>query len=84
MFNLTLKYKNNFYTFSSLEKEILKINSNKFGIFLLLKDLEFTQEKEGTLEAIQINNYLFDKLPIFFSIENDMLKIIVMKTEFRP
>lgn len=84
MFNLILKYKNNLYFFPSLEKEILKIDSSKFGIVLLLKDLKFTQEKEGILEAIQINDYLFNKLPIFFSIEDDILKIIVMKTEFKP
>ena len=84
MFNLILKYKNNLYSFPSLEKEIFKINSSKFGIILLLKDLGFAQEKEGTLEAIQINNYLFDKLPILFFIEDDILKIIVMKTEFKP
>lgn len=84
MFNLILKYKNNLYFFPSLKKEILKIDSSKFGIVLLLKDLKFTQEKEGILEAIQINDYLFNKLPIFFSIEDDILKIIVMKTEFKP
>lgn len=82
MFNFEIVYNNKKFLYSDSDLDITTIYSNRHGIKIIFKKIIFAKEV-GILNSIKINNYYYDKLPIFFKKEGKNMIIVIMKSEFK-